>query len=99
MADCADCKAVSYSVKGIDVNATLGTAEGMSTFEEIKSLGTSVCGTALRGAPLKGTALEGTALGAAALGGMALIGTSTDGLGGLCSAPVIEGQQGPCVVP
>ncbi len=62
-------------MKGIDVNAALGTAEGMSTFEGIKSLGSSVCGTALRGAPSKGTALEVTALGAAALGGVALSGT------------------------
>jgi hypothetical protein len=67
--DCADCEAGSYSVKGIDVNAALGTAEGMSTFEGIKSVGSSVCGMALRGAPSKGTALEVTALGAAAWGG------------------------------
>ncbi len=42
--ECADCEAASYSVKGTGVNAERGMAHGSSTFEESKSLGSSVDG-------------------------------------------------------
>ncbi len=54
MPDCANCEAGSYSVKGIDVNAALGTAEGMSTFEGTKSLGSSVVGRPCGERPRRG---------------------------------------------
>jgi hypothetical protein len=40
--ECANCAAASYSVQGTGVNAECGMAHGSSTFEESKSLGSSV---------------------------------------------------------
>ncbi len=44
MPECADCEAAAYSVKGTGVNAERGMAHGSSTFEESRSLGSSVDG-------------------------------------------------------
>ncbi len=68
MPDCADCEAGSYYVKGIDVNAALGTAEGMCTFEGIK-LGIQRLWDGLAGSALEGDGLGGDGLGDDGLGG------------------------------
>ncbi len=44
MLECADCEAGSYSVNGTSFNAERGMAHELSTFEESKSLGSSVDG-------------------------------------------------------
>jgi hypothetical protein len=42
--ECPDYEAAAYSVKGTGVNAERGMAHGSSTFEESRSLGSSVDG-------------------------------------------------------
>ncbi len=42
MPECADCEAAAFSVKGTGVNGERGMAHGSSTFEESRSLGSSV---------------------------------------------------------